>query len=127
MSNLIDVGGHGGDGIAEIYRVWREHGWTEPVIEQSFNPDRVTLSLIFEDAPDKKPAKKTVGQQIIELQKNTLIQYLTEHITATASEIAEYFTVSEAYVREILEKLIDEDIVVTEGEGKDQIYRLKER
>lgn len=45
MFNLIDVGERIGSGIPSIYYVWKEQGWDEPTITQSYSPDRVRLSL----------------------------------------------------------------------------------
>ena len=43
MFNLIDIGERAGSGIPNIFRVWREQGWTAPVISESFDPDRIML------------------------------------------------------------------------------------
>ena len=40
MFNLIDIGRSVGGGIPAIFRVWREQGWTEPIIEEPSEPDR---------------------------------------------------------------------------------------
>ena len=36
MFNLIDVGERDGSGIPSIFGVWKQHGWDEPVITQTF-------------------------------------------------------------------------------------------
>ncbi|MFR1040346.1 MAG: ATP-binding protein [Clostridium sp.] len=45
MFNLIDIGERAGSGIPNIFRVWREQGWKEPVIAELSEPDRIILSL----------------------------------------------------------------------------------
>ena len=45
MFNLIDIGERAGSGIPNIFRVWREQGWKEPVIVELSEPDRIILSL----------------------------------------------------------------------------------
>lgn len=47
MFNLIDIGEHAGSGVPNIFNVWEDEGWEEPVIEESFDPDRTSLILKF--------------------------------------------------------------------------------
>ena len=55
MFNLIDIGEHAGSGVPNIFNVWEDKGWEEPVIEERFDPDRTSLILRFV----KKQANKT--------------------------------------------------------------------
>ena len=49
------VGGErAGSGVPNIFNVWADEGWEEPVIEARFNPDRTVLSLSFKKSGDKK-------------------------------------------------------------------------
>lgn len=54
MFNMIGIGERAGSGISDIYQVWENEGWSMPVVEESYNPDRTRLSLEF-----KKQANKT--------------------------------------------------------------------
>ena len=47
MFNLIDIGEHAGSGVPNIFNVWEDEGWEEPVIEENFDPDRTSLILRF--------------------------------------------------------------------------------
>lgn len=47
MFNLIDIGEHAGSGVPNIFNVWEDEGWIEPDIEESFAPDRTSLTLKF--------------------------------------------------------------------------------
>ena len=123
--NMIDIGERAGSGIPNIFRVWHDQGWTEPIITQSFEPDRTTLSLVFEKASDKKQAIKASDKRIAERQRNTVIQYLTDHSSAKTAEIAEALDVSVPRARSILSKLIEEDVVIAEGANRNRKYRLK--
>ena len=55
MFNLIDIGERAGSGVPNIFNVWEDEGWEEPVKEERFEPDRTVLSLSFK----KKQAIKT--------------------------------------------------------------------
>lgn len=59
MFNLIDIGERAGSGIPNIYRVWRELGWTEPIIAECYEPERITLTLELGKIGDKKVAIKS--------------------------------------------------------------------
>jgi len=56
MFNMIDIGERAGSGIPNIFRVWREQGWKEPVIAELSEPDRIilSLSLLKKESSDKK-------------------------------------------------------------------------
>lgn len=54
MFNLINIGERAGSGVPNIFNVWEDEGFVEPVIEERFDPDRTILSLSF----IKKQAKK---------------------------------------------------------------------
>lgn len=56
MFNLINIGESAGNSVPNIFNVWADEGWEEPVIEERFDPDRTVLSFSFV----KKQAKKTL-------------------------------------------------------------------
>ena len=58
MLNLIAIGERAGSGVPDIYSVWADKGWTDPEVEEQFNPDRTILTLAF----TKKQAEKTSGK-----------------------------------------------------------------
>lgn len=47
MFNLIDIGEHAGSGVPNIFNVWEDEGWEEPIIKENFAPDRTSLTLTF--------------------------------------------------------------------------------
>ena len=47
MFNLINIGERAGSGVPNIFNVWEDEGWTEPEIEEQFDPDRTILVLEF--------------------------------------------------------------------------------
>ena len=119
MFNMIDIGERAGSGIPNIFRVWREQGWDAPVISESFEPDRIVLSLVFEKSGDKKAAIKTVAN------KAMIVEYLTDHVSAKSSEISELLGLKASRTKTILSQMIDEGIVIAEGEKKNRVYTCK--
>ena len=127
MFNLIDIGERAGSGIPNILRVWREQSWPEPVIAETFEPERTKLSLALEKIGDKKSAIKIGDKKsAINLRvKEQIIGYLTDHATAKVSEIAAFIQLKPSRTRDYLRELTEEDIIVAEGERKTRTYRLK--
>ena len=128
MFNLIDIGERAGSGIPNIFRVWREQGWTAPVISENFDPDRIMLSLAFKKSDDKKATIKSDDKKVTiktARQKNEIITYLTDHVSAKNTDIAELLGVKSTRVKQLLKELLDEGVVVAEGNNKNRIYKLK--
>ena len=135
MFNLINIGERAGSGIPNIYNVWKKQGWQEPRIAESFEPARIMLTLPTAAKPliktaDKKPLIKTVDRKMTEKtrqQRDAVIEYLTVHITAKNTDLAKLLGLKSTRIRELLAGLIEDQIVVAEGEKKSRIYKLKEK
>ena len=134
MFNLVNIGERAGSGIPNIYAVWKKQGWKLPVLSESYDPDRITLSLAIEKESDRKVEIKSndkkVGikgddKRIASGQKRAIISYLTDHIQATSSELSILLGVGQERTRKILRELVAEEIIVTEGANRNRIYRLK--
>lgn len=50
MFALIKVGERSGMGLCDIYNYWKEYGYEKPIIKETINPDRITLTLQIECA-----------------------------------------------------------------------------
>ncbi len=132
MFNLINIGERSGRGIPLIYDVWKKEGWQEPVISQGIEPDRITLELSFKKplikTADKKPLIKTADKKLSAktlAQREAVIDYLTIHVSAKNTELAELLDLKPTRIREIMKGLIEDGVVVTEGDNKSRVYRLK--
>lgn len=132
--NLIDIGERAGSGIPNIFRVWREQGWEEPVIAESAEPDRTVLSLSLtkNQNGDKKAAIKD-GDKIKNVktasQKAPILEYLTDHASdhafAKCADISAMLGVKSARARQLLGEMVEDGAVSTEGGNRNRIYRLK--
>ncbi|MBQ2454530.1 MAG: putative DNA binding domain-containing protein [Firmicutes bacterium] len=139
MFNIIDIGERAGSGIPNIFRVWREQGWSEPMYTESMNPDRTVLSLPLsaESINDKKSATKIGDKKsaikigdgktsINERIKSSIINYLTDNPQGKTVDIAEYIGLRPSRTRDYLRDLQNEGIIVGEGtSNKTRTYRLK--
>ena len=49
MFNLIGIGERAGSGVPNIYDVWKNEGFGQPVVEEEYGPDRTRLVLPVTD------------------------------------------------------------------------------
>ena len=85
------------------------------------------MELTFGKIGDKKSVIKIGDKKsaINAKMKETIIVYLTDHIEAKTSSIAEYIGLKSSRTRDYLNELIAEGIVVSVGSNRNRIYRLK--
>ena len=125
MFNLINIGERAGSGIPNIYRIWQSQGWKAPVIEESFDPERISLVLPLRA---EEPAMKTGDKKVTAktaIQRGVILDYLTVHVTAPSSELEALLGVKGSRLRELLGSMVKEEIIVAEGGNKNRRYRLK--
>lgn len=58
MLNLISIGKRAGSGVPDIYLVWEEKGWVEPIVDEQYGPDRTILTLAFTEKQAEKISEK---------------------------------------------------------------------
>ena len=128
MFNLINIGERAGSGIPKIYFTWEKQGLEMPEISENFNPDRIILSLKISKTADKKPPIKTADKKPpIKTSNNieTIIEYLTANPSARAAEISELIGLSDRRTRELLKKMVDDEMLETNGSKKNRTYSLR--
>ncbi len=111
-----------GGGIPYILSVWQKHEWREPIIVESFAPERTTLVLFMgqrQEKREEKAAIKTFNP------KQAVVEYLTERVSANSRELADALGLKTARADEILQELEAAEIIVAEGEKHNRTYRLK--
>ena len=114
--------------MGNLFCVWKKQGWSAPVINESFEPDRITLSLTFGEASDKKQAikssdKKQAAKTVA--YREAIVAYLTENVSAKCSELSDLIGISNSRTRAVLSKMIEDDILIVKGENKNRVYKLK--
>lgn len=125
---MVDIGERAGSGIPNIFSVRKKQGWPAPQISEDIEPERITLSLEIQKTSDKKQAIKSSDKKRTtktELYRETIISYLTENVTAKNSEISSLVGISIPRTRAILSDMVKDEILVTEGENRNRIYKLK--
>lgn len=133
MFRTINVGEGSGNGILKMFRTENGKRTLIPEITESFAPERITVtfdltgkkkSTIRKKAGTRVKAVKINGRSLAmkRLAKERVIEYLTYHVHAGVTELAEALAVKPQYVKQCLTELVAEGIVMTETAG---IYNLK--
>ncbi len=118
MFSLAALAGQSGSGLPFIYSVWRRQGWAMPVIREAFEPECITLTMPF-----TKPGWRRTAR--IPMQAGWIVDHLTDCASATLAEIASYTGLSRIQTKSCLSMLLDQGILVAEGDGLRKRYRLK--
>ena len=125
MFNLIDIGERAGSGIPNIYRIWDKQGWEAPIITEYFKPARITMSLSVSSDDKSVSIKSDDKRKVTELQKQTIIEYLTDNASAKSYELSELLDVKSTRIKDLLNELISDGVVIPEGANRNRRYRLK--
>ena len=129
MFNLISIGERAGSGVPNIYKIWAEENYEDPVIDEMFDPDRTKLSLPFIKKQATKTSDKNKRQKQATKNKRKktseheqkLRDYLSTHGESNIHVLAECVGLSATRTRAILAEMPD---VFAEGERNKRTYHL---
>ena len=112
MFNLINIGERAGSGVPNIFHVWADEGWEEPIIEERFDQDRTVLTLSF------------VKKQAIKTQENIekIRDFLEQNGESKASDIAECIGLSVVRTRALLSDMPEVEPI---GANRNRVYRIR--
>ena len=130
MFNMINIGERAGSGVPDIYAIWDNEGWKEPVVEEKYNPDRTILMLSFAKKTTKKSdeIKATKKSDEIKVTKKSqeqyaaVLNYMKPGYEYKLRDIAEIIGVKETRTKEILKGLIEAGRIEIIGSTKAKRY-----
>lgn len=127
MFLLIGEGAGIGGGIPRMFSDWRKNARPTPFFEECFEPERTALTLPIgkQVASIDKSVKKRAIPAIA--AKQMIAEHLTAVIFARAAQIASSVGLPLSRVRRYLTQMRQEGIVISEGQGKNTLWRLRER
>ena len=56
---LINIGERSGTGLSDIYSIWKEYGYEEPTITETYQPDQTTVTVQIELEEDVAPSQES--------------------------------------------------------------------
>ena len=96
---------------------------SQPVIAESFDPDRTVLVLPLENRR-QKPAAKT--SRITREKEQAVVELLLSEGSARTGEVAASLGLGLSRTREVLSGMVAKGLVVSEGTGRARAYRLSD-
>lgn len=86
---LINIGERSGTGLSDIYSIWKEYGYEEPAITETYQPDQTTVTVQVELEEDAVTTQEVAPKGDEVAPKNALINAVTAQETpATPQETA---------------------------------------
>lgn len=128
MFSLIKVGERSGMGLCDLYTNWKNSGYEKPVIEETIEPDRITLTLQIEIVADNHKTKETdqtnqttnrtnrTTDQLTEVSVKEQIIFLIKHNPRiTQAQIAYELDIPKSTVKYYVSKLSKAQVIKREG------------
>lgn len=118
MFSLINVGERSGMGLCDIYNRWTKYGYDRPIIKETINPDRITLTLQIEtsDANYMYGANTEIG--VKNGTYNKILEYIKVNSNASSSVISSALSIPLRTVQRSLMLLKNNGIIRNEGNRK---------
>ena len=115
-----------GSGVPNIFNVWADEGWEEPIIEERFEPDRTVLSLSFKKSGDKKTAIKSGNKKVTkktQMQYDKILEFMEDGKEYSIWDFCELLGLKESRTKDILKGLSDYIEII--GSNKARKYRKR--
>ena len=134
MFNLINIGERAGSGVPNIFNVWNDEGFVEPVIEERFDPDRTVLTLSFvkkcqKKVPEKSARKKCrkKGDEKTQEHYDKILSFMEAGRWYKANELTEVLGVKETRTKMLLRTLVADKKLEDNGVTKGRAYRKPDK
>lgn len=129
MFNLLGVGERAGSGLENIQLAWKEQEWIAPDLEESYAPDRITLTLrTVSMLPEESIAllKSVLKKKYDELSKNEVMALVTAHQEkyVTNNRLQQLLDTHAIEGNKILSSLVDKGYLESDGIGRGTKYYL---
>lgn len=131
MFNLINIGERAGSGVPDIFKIWEQEGWVEPIIEEKYgDASRTCLTLSFLKKQAKKTSEKSKRNKTSEIKqakktlqnKEKISTFLENNGVSKTSEISQMLGLSEARTRALLKEMVSEGSISASGGTKKKAY-----
>ena len=122
MFNLIGIGERAGSGVPELFSIWEEQQWKEPIIEEKMNPDRTILTLSFQKkVREKKREKKSSGKTFKQYEQ--ILSYMEYGQWYKVKDFIDILGVKERRVQTLLKELVENEKLIDNGVTKGKRYK----
>ena len=123
--SLVKIGERAGTGIQTILHAINVLGYSKPIIEESFNPDRTKLTIFL----GKMINIKTNDEEFYHIKVNTLsyneektLEFIKAKKEIVRQDLEEYLSCSKTKCNNILKSLLQKGIIKKKDFGKNVKY-----
>lgn len=129
MFNLLGIGERAGSGLENIQLAWKEQEWIAPDLEESYGPDRITLTLRTVSILPKESIefiKHGLKEEYKNLNKEEVMALVTAHQEGCVSNnrLQQLLDTHTIESNKILSGLVEKECLRTEGIGRGTKYYL---
>lgn len=124
MFSLIKIGERAGTGIQTIINTVSKIGYSKPIIEESFNPDRTKMTIFLKNNNFKKEYYETRQNNLPNMSsdENKALDFVNRNGCITRKKLEEYLSCGKTKSTIILKSLLDKNLIYKEGSSKNIIY-----
>lgn len=132
MFNLIGVGERAGSGVPELFSVWENEGWVEPMIEEMFDPDRTILTMPFtkkranKKVREENCGKKTASKKVrvkTQVQYDEILSAMESNVWYQTTDFLTILNLKERRIQTLLKELVQKGDLVDNGKIKGKRYK----
>ena len=122
MFSLINVGERSGTGLCDIYSYFKQSGLSEPIIKESIEPDRISLTLNI-NGDDAYAVKDSMSDSFYIVDeasslKDMVYKCIYDNNYINTKEIANCLNVSTRTIQRVIKKLEDDGLIKNVGNRK---------
>ena len=123
--SLIKIGERAGTGIQQILRAINMFGYSKPIIEESFNPDRTKLTIFLEKIititiNDGEPHRVKVNSLSSDEEKT--LEFIKVKKEIFRQDLEKYLSCSKTKCNNILKSLLQKGLIKKKDSGKNVKY-----
>lgn len=127
MFNLVNIGERAGSGVPDIFRIWKEEGFEDPIIEERYgDASRTSLILSFNKKVAISSDKVAISSdKACSEHERKIVEYLKQDKEISNADARGITGLSAAGVRKVLKKMVEKGILYESGKNRSRRYFLK--
>ncbi len=123
--SLIKIGERAGTGIQTILNAINKYGYTMPIINEDFNPDRTKLTIYISHSEIKEIQNDEKKENLVvslSFEEKKVLELFNDKDYITRVEIEKHLNCKKTKSSEIVKSLINKKIIYKDGLGSNTKY-----